>query len=123
MDATCRDTCPLVAQQIRGALDDIGHDVPVLAVSVDPAGDTPRAARRFVARQSMTGRMRFLLGSAAQLQRIWRAYGIAPQTAGMDHTSHVFLLDRRGRPRVGFPADHLTPEGLAADLRRLDAGG
>ena len=40
---TCKDTCPLTAQQIRIALDDLGHDVPVVAVSVDPANDTPRA--------------------------------------------------------------------------------
>ena len=37
---TCKDTCPLTAQQIRGALDDLGTDVPVVAVSVDPANDT-----------------------------------------------------------------------------------
>jgi protein SCO1 len=122
MDATCRDTCPLVAQQIRGALDDLGHDLPVLAVSVAPQSDTTRAARRFIARQSMIGRMRFLLGGAGTLAPIWRAYGIAPQQPAADHSSHVFLLDANGRPRVGFPADHLTPEGLAADMRRLEAG-
>src|SRR4051812_46258688 len=37
MYSTCKDTCPLTAQQIRGALDDLGQDVPTLAISVDPA--------------------------------------------------------------------------------------
>src|SRR4051812_27121188 len=32
----CHDTCPVQAQQIKGALDDLGHDVPALAISVDP---------------------------------------------------------------------------------------
>ena len=41
--STCQDTCPAQVQTIRGALDELGHDVPVLAVSVDPANDTPRA--------------------------------------------------------------------------------
>ncbi|MEA2385586.1 MAG: hypothetical protein QOH72_5557, partial [Solirubrobacteraceae bacterium] len=41
MYTTCRDTCPLTATQIRGALDDLGRDVPALAVSVDPVNDTP----------------------------------------------------------------------------------
>src|SRR5919202_1502950 len=39
--STCTDTCPIVAQQIAGAMDRLGHDVPALAVSVDPAHDTP----------------------------------------------------------------------------------
>ena len=42
----CKDTCPVEAQQIKGALDDLGHDVPVVAVSVDPGGDTSASARK-----------------------------------------------------------------------------
>src|SRR5262249_6649580 len=48
MYSTCRDTCPLTAQQIRGALDDLGTDVPVVAVSVDPKNDTEDNAKRFL---------------------------------------------------------------------------
>ena len=118
---TCEDTCPLTAQQIRGALDRLGHDVPVLAFAVDPPRDTPARARRFLAEQKLTGRMRFLTGTRAALGRQWRAYGIRPQGEGFEHTAHVVLLDRRGVQRIGFPLDHLTPEALAADVRRLEA--
>jgi protein SCO1/2 len=121
MYSTCRDTCPITAQQIRGALDDLGHDVPVLAISVDPANDTPERARRFILAQKMTGRMRFLLGSRARLRPVWRAYGIQPQGAGFEHSAYVLLIDRRGRQRIGFPVEQLTPEGLAHDIRRLEA--
>ena len=65
---TCENECPTIAQQVRGALDRLGTDVPVVAVSVDPAQDTPASAKRFLARQKLGGRMRFLLGSEAQLQ-------------------------------------------------------
>ena len=41
----CQDTCPITAQTIRGALDDLGHDVPAVAISVDPPNDTPASAR------------------------------------------------------------------------------
>jgi protein SCO1/2 len=119
---TCRDTCPVMATQVRGALDQLGHDVPALAVSVDPAGDTPVTARRFLSRRGLTGRMRFLLGDRAQLAPVWRAYGIRPQQDAFDHSAYVVLLDRRGRQRVSFPAERLTPEGLAHDIRRLEAG-
>lgn len=116
---TCEDTCPLTAQQIRGALDDLGDDVPVLAYSVDPANDTPERARRFLLEQQMTGRMHFMLGSRAALQRQWDAYGIRPQKENLEHTSSLVILDRQGRQRIGFPVDKLTPDGLAHDLRVL----
>ncbi|HEX8206404.1 MAG TPA: SCO family protein [Solirubrobacteraceae bacterium] len=119
---TCEDTCPLAAQQIRVALDRLGHDVPVLAFAVDPPRDTPERARRFVAKQGMLGRMRFLTGPRAELERQWRAYGIKPQGDGFEHTAHVVLLDERGRQRVGFPVDKLSPEALAHDVRLLESG-
>jgi protein SCO1 len=122
MYTTCRDTCPLTATQIRGALDDLDHDVPALAVSVDPVNDTPERARRFLFTRGLAhDRMRFLLGSRAQLRPIWRAYGIRPQGAAFDHTAYVLLIDRRGRQRIGFPVAQLTPEDLAHDIRRLQA--
>ena len=40
---TARTRCPIQAQTVRGALDDLGHDVPALAIAVDPPRDTPRA--------------------------------------------------------------------------------
>ena len=64
MYSTCRDTCPVTATTIRGALDEVGHDVPALAVSVDPQNDTPGSAQRFLVKQRLSGgRMHFLLGS------------------------------------------------------------
>jgi protein SCO1/2 len=121
MYSTCKDTCPLMADQIRGALDELGHDVPTLAVSVDPAGDTPLNTKRFLARHGLTGRARFLLGTRAQLAPVWRAYGIRPQTNSDAHSAYVVLIDKRGRQRVAFPASELTPEGLAHDVKALQA--
>lgn len=118
---TCRDTCPITASQIENAMDRLGHDVPVLAVSVDPARDTPALARRFLVTRHLTGRMRFLLGSRGELAPIWKAYGIQPQGKGFEHSAYVLLLDRKGRQRVSWPVSQLTPEGLAHDLRRLEA--
>jgi protein SCO1/2 len=121
MYTRCRDTCPIQADQVRGALDDLGEgaSVQALAISVDPAGDTPDRAKAFLARHGLTGRMRFLLGTRAQLAPLWRAYGIQPQGQAFDHSSYVLLVDRRGRQRVGFPLDQLTPEGLTHDARLL----
>ena len=117
--STCEDTCPALVDQVRGALDDTGLDIPLLAVSVDPANDTPARARRFLAERRMTGRARFLLGSERELAPVWKGYGVQPQQGELDHSATVVLVDAEGRQRVGFPFDQLTPEALAHDLRRL----
>jgi protein SCO1/2 len=117
---TCEDTCPLTAQQIRGALDELGRDVPVLVFAVDPPRDTPERARRFLAEQRITGRMRFLLGPEAELRRQWRAYGIQPQTESLEHSAYVVVLDGKGRQRIGFPAGQVTPSALANDIALLE---
>jgi protein SCO1/2 len=119
---TCEDTCPLTAQQIRGALDDLGTDVPVIAVSVDPPNDTQKNARKFLVEQQMIGRMNFALGSRDALRRQWDAYGIAPQRDGKEHSAYVVLVDGEGKQRIGWPVDQLTPEGLAHDIRKLQEG-
>jgi protein SCO1 len=121
MYSTCQDTCPVTAVTIRGALNDVGHDVPTLAVSVDPAHDTPDSAERFLLEQGLSaGRMRFLLGTRAELEPIWKAYGIRPQGKGFEHSAYVLVLDKRGRQRVSFPIDQLTDRALAHDIRRLE---
>ena len=93
--------------------------MPVLAVSVDPRNDTRARARRFLLEQRVTGRVRFLLGSERELAPVWKGYGIAPQRGKLDHSADVVLVDGAGRQRIGFPHSQLTPEDLAADLRRL----
>jgi protein SCO1 len=121
MYSTCQDTCPVTATTIRGALDDVGHDVPALAVSVDPANDTRDSAEAFLVKRGLSnGRMHFLLGSRAQLQPIWHAYGIQPQGKGFEHTARVLLIDKRGRQRVAFPVEQLVDRDLAHDIRKLE---
>jgi protein SCO1/2 len=117
--STCDDTCPTQVQTIRGALDRLGRDLPVIAVSVDPATDTPVRAQRFVSEQHMTGRMRFLVGARRELKPVWDGFAIAPQQEELDHSAYVVLVDGEGRQRVGWPHQYLTAEGLEHDLRVL----
>ena len=110
----------MLAQQIKGALDDLRRPVPALAISLDPANDTPARARRFLAAVGMRGRMRFLLGSRRELAPAWRGFGVGPRRRRQD--ARLVLLDARGVERVGFPAAQTTPERVAHDLRALGAG-
>ena len=118
--AKCTGSCPAQAQQIKGAMDDLGHDLPAIAISVDPANDTAREARHFLAVQGMSTRMRFLLGTKRELAPVWKGFHIAPQRPGHEHQSWLTLVDRRGMQRVGYPGAEVTPERLAHDLRLLE---
>lgn len=120
--ATATGAGPLVAQQIRGALDDLAKPVPAIAISADPAGDTPVRVRRFLAEASLSERMHYLTGTPAQLRPIWHAYRAVPLSAGrarFDDAATVLLIDARGRERVLFGVEELTPGGLAHDVRKL----
>lgn len=120
---SCEDTCPAQAQTIRGALDELGEDVPALAVAVDPPRDTSESARAFLAEQRVTGRLRFVLGSRRELRPLWNGFYIAPQTVTREHQARFTLVDKRGFQRVGYPGFEATPERLAHDLRILRAEG
>ena len=120
---TCDETCPAQAQQIKGALDQLGHDVPALAIAVDPENDTAERARAFLSEQRMTGRMDFALGSEAELRPLWNAYAIQPQLPGAEHQARIVLVDGNGLQRVAFPAEQATPERIAHDVRALETAG
>ncbi len=122
----CPDICPLTAQEISQALDRSGarpEDIDVVAISVDPRGDTPASVRAFLARHRLTGRMRYIVGSASELRPLWKSWLIAAQSdgaIGSIHSARVVLVDRDGR-QAGYYAAGLPIDvgDLAADIRSL----
>ena len=116
----CKDTCPVTAQMIRGALDDLGRAaVPALAVSVDPFRDTEASARTFLAKQSVSGRIRFVLGTRRRLLPVWHGFAVQPELPHSEHQALITLVDKRGFQRVADPVDQTNPEQLAHDVRVL----
>ena len=128
--STCGETCIVIAQQIRGALDDLddlderhSHPPAVLIVSADPATDTRAHVARFLSEVSLSGRVRFLTGAPSQLRQLWRSYDVTPASAGaaaFDRVASVLLIDARGNKRVLFESEQLTPESLSHDIGLLD---
>lgn len=116
----CHDTCPIQAQQIKGALDDLGHDLPALAISVDPPGDTPKSVDKFNEEQGVTGRIRWVLGRESQLRPLWEGFHTTSQSPQSEHMARLVLIDKRGFQRIGYPSSQVTPERLAHDLRLLE---
>jgi len=120
----CTDICPVIANQLNQALRELYHQrtsVRILAVSVDPKGDTPRAVRKFVRDHRLLPEFHYLVGRPAQLARVWQAYNVQvlqrnPESVG--HSGYIYLLDRRGKPRVFYSAT-ATAQQVAHDLRLL----
>ena len=117
---TCEDSCPIQAQTVRGALDELGHDVPALAIAVDPPRDTPERARRFLAEQRASGRIDFVLGSRAELRPLWDGFAIQPQSVTTEHQARFTLVDARRLPARGLPGRTGNPR--AARPRPATAG-
>jgi protein SCO1 len=118
---TCEDTCPVQAQTVRGALDELGEDVPAIAIAVDPPRDTPERARAFLSEQRALGRLDFVLGTRSELRPLWDGYHIQPQSVTREHNARFTLVDERGFQRVGYPAFAATSERIAHDIRLLQA--
>jgi protein SCO1/2 len=124
IDSTCAKLCPIVAQQLRGTLAELPRPVPVIAISVDPAQDSAAHVRSFLAAARLTGRVAYIAGPRAALVPIWHFFGIQPEQPA-DSTSENFsldieLLDKSGKPRVGYTAlDELDPDAIAHDIETL----
>jgi protein SCO1/2 len=115
--------CVLIAQQIRGALDELSTPPAVLIVSVDPAQDTPARVRSFLHQVSLAGRVRYLVGPADALRAVWRAYHVTTPASGRaayERAAPVLLIDPLGRERVIYEQEQLTPEALAHDIHGLE---
>jgi protein SCO1/2 len=123
----CKNTCPVLLQALklyRGDLGAKGRAVQVLAVSVDPAGDTPEAVRAFLKRRRLVGQVTYLLGSERQLERTWKAWHIRAgpdpkDPEGREHTAAIYGIDPTGQVRWVQVAEPLDPATLEANLGEL----
>jgi protein SCO1/2 len=124
--AHCPDVCPLIVGNLHAALAQMGPaaaaKTQIIAVSVDPKGDTAAAVDRFVAAHDMTGRMEYLIGSRAQLVPVWKKYGVqaqgTPDSREVDHSAFVYGITGSGSQLALYPSN-FKPEWIAHDTPLL----
>jgi cytochrome oxidase Cu insertion factor (SCO1/SenC/PrrC family) len=99
-----------VPAQQRGALLIVSLEADATRVQVESAAH----------RWGLVGNWHWLLGGHAQLERVWRTYGIHAETSpgAIAADTAVYIIDTRGFERVGVHAPFL-PQFLADDLRAL----
>jgi protein SCO1 len=108
----CPDVCPLIVANFHTALAKLSSQaskVQIVAVSVDPKGDTPKTVKVFLKAHEMTGRMEYLIGSLKQLAPVWKAYGVevqgTPDSREVGHTAFVYGITASGKRRALYPVE------------------
>ena len=120
----CPDVCPTIAQDLSEAMAE-APGAAVVAVSVDPRGDTAEAVRAFARVHRLPRAFRYAIGDRRALAPVWRAYFVSSQLGDprtSTHTAAVWLVDARGRLRGMYPGGvPIAPADVAHDLRALSA--
>ena len=124
----CPDICPLITSNLRVALNQLGpraSSVQVIAISVDPRGDTPPAVARFLGGHEMVGRMQYLIGSSGELARTWAAWEVGSkreigQPNLVAHSALVYGVSANGRLTTVYPAT-FEPGQIVHDVPKLAA--
>jgi protein SCO1 len=96
--------------------------VMMLAVSMDPKGDTQSAALNFSKVHKLLNSWHFLIGSLNQLAPIWSAYSVDAQAATsagiVTHSTAIYVIDEESRERALLDNDFTIPQ-LTDDMHIL----
>jgi protein SCO1/2 len=118
----CPDECPLTMAHLKLALESLGDrakDVQVIMVSTDPVRDTPQALKDFM--EHFNPSFLGLTGTPAELQKVWKDYGVTVEDGGETHSTFLYVIDPTGNVRETFLPD-TEPKDIAADVGLLLKG-
>jgi protein SCO1/2 len=126
---SCPDVCPSTLLDVTNWLTQLGPDADrlnVVFVSVDSEHDTPARIKLYLS--SFDPRIRGLVGTETQIQKIAGAYGVRYKRVARNdggytysHSALIYLMDRQGR-YVGFLRYEEPDTKAVATLHRLAAG-
>jgi protein SCO1 len=121
----CPDVCPLIVGNLHTAQAELGpkaSDLQIVAVSVDPTGDTPSTVNAFLKQHQMTGRMEYLIGSRPQLEKTWTDWDILAKSSPkkgnpdlVEHSALIYGIDASGKITTLYPAN-FKPQQIVHDV-------
>ena len=123
----CPDICPLIVSHLKTAQAELGakaKDMQIVAVSTDPRGDTPKTVASFLSEHGMTGKMDYLIGSRAELGKVWKDWNIVanPAKSGRDlveHSALIYGIAASGDVTTLYPAN-FEPAQIVHDVPLLE---
>lgn len=124
--ANCPDVCPLIMEnlhRVRELAGPLGTQMRVIAVSVDPAGDTPAVVRRFLAAHQVRSFVDYGIGDRATLERVWADWQVSTQAPkddpeAIEHSSLIYGVTAGGELATAYPVG-FEAESIARDLPLL----
>jgi protein SCO1/2 len=125
----CPDVCPLIVSNFHAAQNQMSaaerKQVQMIAVSVDPKGDTPKTVKTFLAEHQMTGRMQYLIGSRPQLESVWSQWGITSKSDPtrknpdlVEHSAQIYGISASGKITTLYPSN-FKPDQIVHDVPKL----
>jgi cytochrome oxidase Cu insertion factor (SCO1/SenC/PrrC family) len=107
-DSYCHQECPLEGRQLAAAERRLpaAQRPQLVVVSVNPK-DTAASVTKAIGEWGLAGvaPWHWLMGTHAQLARVWSEYGIQvspPVDGDINHTEALYLVDRKGYERAGY---------------------
>ena len=122
----CPDICPIIVSNLRAAQNELGpqaQDMQIIAVSVDPKGDTPKTVNAFLKVHQMTGRMKYLIGSPAELGKVWKDWNIRSRKDPknpelLEHSAPIYGISGSGEITTLYPSN-FKPQQIVHDVPEL----
>lgn len=121
----CPDVCPLTAEKIHTTMQSLGSStqkVAIVAVSMDPKGDTATTTQNFASVHKLGNYFYYLIGTHNELAPVWASYSVDAQAATssgvVNHSSAIYVIDKQGNERALLD-NTFTPNELASDLKIL----
>jgi protein SCO1/2 len=109
----CPEICPLITANLRTAQNLMGAKTfakaQIIAVSVDPRGDTPQTVAAFLKVHEMTGRQRWGVGSERD----------ASQPDVVNHSALVYGISASGQLKTVYIGSNFKPSEIAHDVPLL----
>jgi protein SCO1 len=125
--AHCPDVCPLIASNLHNAYAQMSptmrRQVAIVAVSVDPHGDTPGTVGAFVKQHELTGEAKYLIGSPHQDARVWEAWKVGSERDTSDptkvnHSALIYGIGANGKLYTIYAAN-FQPAQIIHDVTPL----
>jgi protein SCO1/2 len=124
--ANCPDVCPLIMEnlrRVRAMAGPPGARMRVIAVSVDPTGDTAPVVRRFLAAHRVRGLVSYLVGTRPELEATWGDWQVATTVPRDDpelieHSALIYGVTASGELATAYPVG-FEAAAIARDLPLL----
>ena len=132
----CPDVCPTSLTYMGAAMNALEEQDPKLRkeiqtvfITIDPARDTPKKMKEYIVSGGFPSGLIGLSGSEEQINKAAKEYKVgfkkvvppnaAPEDYVMDHTSIIYMLDRKGKLATFF-SDQTNPKKMAQCIAVLD---